>query len=152
MDEFEKIIYVEKKGKKSDDECKSRYIDENGRFKVMTDPEDPSKKSRFAGCCRYFMNCRGLSLDQAKRMCGYIARYVKKGGEIDGRLVDTMVELMKAEEAVRPIRERKRLRESEGGRVRELVAMELYGKEYDELSDEEKDKICRIVRIVRERE
>lgn len=74
---LEKVREIKKRKR---DECKSRYMDPNqpNRFKPMTCPDDPSKKSRFCGCVRYFMNCRGMSLEQAKRMCGYIKQYVKR--------------------------------------------------------------------------
>ncbi|RLF66129.1 MAG: hypothetical protein DRN30_02735 [Thermoplasmata archaeon] len=55
----------------------SRYLTEDGRFKEMTCPDDPSKKSRFCGCVRAMMN-EGYSLESAKRICGYIRYYVKK--------------------------------------------------------------------------
>lgn len=55
-----------------------RYMEEDGRFKEMTCPDDSDTKNRFCGCVRYFMNVKGLSLDNAKRMCSYIKRYVKK--------------------------------------------------------------------------
>lgn len=74
IDKCKELLNVIKK-----DDCKNRYVDENGRFKVMTCPDDASEESRFCGCVRYFMNCRNLSLDSAKKMCGYIRRYVKRG-------------------------------------------------------------------------
>lgn len=55
-----------------------RYMEEDRRFKEMTCPDDSDTKNRFCGCVRYFMNVKGLSLDNAKRMCSYIKRYVKK--------------------------------------------------------------------------
>lgn len=56
---------------------KSRYTEPSGRFKKMTCPDDPNKKSRFCGCVRYMMS-QGRSLDSAKRICAYIYHYVKK--------------------------------------------------------------------------
>ena len=65
---------IEKKKKKSN---RSRYLEPDGRFKVMTCPDNPKKKSRFCGCVRYMMS-QGKSLESAKRICGYIKHYVKK--------------------------------------------------------------------------
>lgn len=55
----------------------SRYMDSSGRFKEMTCPDNPEKKSRYCGCLRY-MQSLGKSLDSAKKLCGYIRAHVKK--------------------------------------------------------------------------
>lgn len=51
-----------------------RYQEEDGRFKVMTCPDNPEKESRFCGCVRYMMAKRNLALENAKRLCAYIKR------------------------------------------------------------------------------
>jgi len=67
---YRKII-----SKKSKQKSK-RYQNPDGSFKEMTCPDDPSNKSKFCGCVRYFMSEEGgnLSLERAKKMCGYIKR------------------------------------------------------------------------------
>lgn len=55
---------------------KDRYM-EGKHFKEMTCP-DSNDKSRFCGCVRYQMS-QGKSLESAKKICGYIKVYVKKG-------------------------------------------------------------------------
>ncbi|RLG68942.1 hypothetical protein DRN93_01495, partial [archaeon] len=78
---------------------KSRYIEESGRFKPMTCPDDPSRKSRFCGCMRYMMS-QGYSQDSARRICAKIY-HQKYGGEIEGeadylKAVDeAIIEVMK---------------------------------------------------------
>lgn len=83
MAQIDSLIYkIRKSREEIKKECKDRYKDPNepSRFKKMTCPDDSGgKTSRFCGCVRYFMNCEGRSLDSAKRICAYIARYVKKG-------------------------------------------------------------------------
>jgi len=52
------------------DSCRARYINEDGTF-----------KNGFDGCVAYFMNCKGLKEENAKRLCAYIGR---KAGKIKG--------------------------------------------------------------------
>lgn len=80
----QKIEIAKKKKRKSSDktkQCMNRYKDPNqkNRFKVMTCPDDASQENRFCGCVRAMMNCKGMSLERAKRFCGYLRWYVKKG-------------------------------------------------------------------------
>ena len=73
-----KLKEIKKKGKT---DCMKRYKDPNqpNRFKKMTCPDEPNKKTRFCGCVRAKMNCDGMSIEQAKKVCEYIYWYVKKG-------------------------------------------------------------------------
>ena len=95
---------------------KSRYVDESGRFKVMTCPDDPSKKSRFCGCVRYMMS-QGYDLESAKRICGYIRHYVKKAAEEEG--------------------------------IADILAEAMFGKNVEELSDEERTKVHEVAVKIR---
>jgi len=52
------------------DSCRARYINEDGSF-----------KNGFDGCVAYFMNCKGLKEENAKKLCAYIGR---KAGKIKG--------------------------------------------------------------------
>lgn len=137
----EGVIEVSKEDiKKEKKDMKSRYTEESGRFKVMTCPDDPQKKSRFCGCVRYFMSQRNMSLESAKRMCGYIKRYVKKSGQYTATEVyDLVAEIAKSVE------------KEEGNRLRDIVANIIYGKKYDDLTDDEKTKIHNAIVAVRRR-
>lgn len=137
----EGVIEVSKEDiKKEKKDMKSRYTEESGRFKVMTCPDDPQKKSRFCGCVRYFMSQRNMSLESAKRMCAYIKRYVKKSGQYTATEVyDLVAEIAKSVE------------KEEGNRLRDIVANIIYGKKYDDLTDDEKTKIHNAIVAVRRR-
>lgn len=137
----EGVIEVSKEDiKKEKKDMKSRYTEESGRFKVMTCPDDPQKKSRFCGCVRYFMSQRNMSLESAKRMCAYIKRYVKKSGQYTATEVyDLVAEIAKSVE------------KEECNRLRDIVANIIYGKKYDDLTDDEKTKIHNAIVAVRRR-
>lgn len=137
----EGVIEVSKEDiKKEKKDMKSRYTEESGRFKVMTCPDDPQKKSRFCGCVRYFMSQRNMSLESAKRMCAYIKRYVKKSGQYTvTEVYDLVAEVAKSVE------------KEEGNRLRDIVADIIYGKKYDDLTDDEKTKIHNAIVAVRRR-
>lgn len=137
----EGVIEVSKEDiKKEKKDMKSRYTEESGRFKVMTCPDDPQKKSRFCGCVRYFMSQRNMSFESAKRMCAYIKRYVKKSGQYTATEVyDLVAEIAKSVE------------KEEGNRLRDIVANIIYGKKYDDLTDDEKTKIHNAIVAVRRR-
>ena len=65
---FAKGEEVEKEG------CKDRYMADKHNFKEMTCPGKKDEKSKFCGCVRWAMSCKGLSQDRAERLCAYIRR------------------------------------------------------------------------------
>lgn len=75
------------------DSCKSRYYnEEEGHFKGRAGTGE-----RFNNCVKYFMNCKGLSEDAARRQCAEIAR--KKYGNAFHKSLDEVVEkILKNEE------------------------------------------------------
>ena len=90
---IEEINYYAKAKESEKSKCKKRYlVEEKGggsHFKEMTCPDDTSRKSKFCGCVRYFMNCEKKSLDSAKKLCAYI--YHQKYGKSES--VDWLIEM-----------------------------------------------------------
>jgi len=122
---IEEVNYFAKGDIMDVEKVDKRYLEESGRFKEMTCPDDPSKKSRFCGCVRAMMN-DGYSLDSAKRICGYIKRYVKKSDDIDDEEVEKeMIDFVKKKQ--------------------NEFAYLLFGKGYSELSDGCKEMIRDLV-------
>lgn len=105
---LDKVLNEIKKAKeKKISNCLNRYKDKNGKFKEMTCPDNPKEKSRFCGCVRAQMECNGKSLQEAKKICGYIKNYVKKGEEIQMKILKAKLNILE-KEVKRKNREKKK--------------------------------------------
>lgn len=112
LDDVIKKVSTAKEMKKSN--CMKRYTHENGQFKRMACPDDGGKKSKFCGCVRAQMACNGKSLEDAKKICSYINREVKKINATAVRVTNNKVSIIE-----KKIKNIKKKSKKEGGDKKE---------------------------------